>query len=169
VDWLRVGVAAAFWVGVIAWLLWRITRDECPECKGSGEQGKAGRLCSVCMGTGNRPQLAKPGQVTWRMEIGKGGRLWWTASTGVQVCGLCYDTFVVVDHIAGYRTVPCPECSRPEGKDRPYGKLPGAGLGPWTGHDGKLRCAECYGMTGGCHMKCGTPPASHVRPMGVAR
>lgn len=90
-EWLRVGLAAALFAVLFAYLWRRAARP----------------------GT--------PAPVTWRMEMGKGGRLWWTSSTGVQVCGLCYDSYVVVDHIAGYRTSPCPQCSRPDGKVRPMG------------------------------------------------
>lgn len=115
-GWLKLGAAAAFWVAIIGWLLWRITRDECRTCKGSGETD-AGRLCPVCKGTGHK----LPAGPTWRMEIGKGGRLWWTCSNGTRVCGLCYDTGVVVDHVAGYKSGPCPECSRPDGMVRPMG------------------------------------------------
>lgn len=111
------GVALVVCLAAI-WAIWlRIRGDECPACDGSGEQGHAGRLCPMCKGTGHK----LPAGLTWRMEIGKGGRLWWTRSDGVRVCGLCYDTYVVVDHVAGYKSGPCPECSRPDGKVRPMG------------------------------------------------
>lgn len=126
-DWLKLVLGGLFWLAVMWWLLRRITRDECPACKGSGEQGHAGRLCAVCKGTGHKLPDTGP---TWRMEIGKGGRLWWTCSNGTRVCGLCYDTGVVVDHVAGYKSGPCPECSRPGGMDRPGDHVRPMGVAP---------------------------------------
>lgn len=116
--WINFGLALAFWIALMLWLITKARRvGRCVGCQGTGVYGPAGRLCALCRGTGRE---LPPGP-TWRMETGKGGRLWWTCSNGTRVCGLCFDTGVVVDHIAGYKSGPCPECSRPGGFVRPMG------------------------------------------------
>lgn len=116
-EWLRVGMVAITFVALLWALYLSMVGGGCTACGGFGVVGRTGRLCPMCRGTGRE----LPAGPTWRMEIGKGGRLWWTCSNGTRVCGLCYDTGVVVDHIAGYKSGPCPECSRPDGKIRPMG------------------------------------------------
>jgi hypothetical protein len=91
--WLWIASVVVFWVVAILVCI-RIVHvgargEKCRMCKGTGmiedEDGLGDdAACNMCHGTGRRTPAN-----TWRMETGKGGRLWWTCSNGTRVCGLC--------------------------------------------------------------------------------